>query len=108
MVNYYNTIKECTRDYHQIKFILDSIPLNKHLDNESCKKSLNQSVNRIISFHKIINDKIILGIGCNTMHDTLKKENISFDSNIVFVNIINETINKVNNIKGDKNISSKY
>jgi aspartate/glutamate racemase len=104
MVNYYNTIHNCTYDYEQIKFFLDSVPLEEHFDHDSCKKSLNQAVNRVKSFHKIVKDKIILGIGCNTMHDTIRIENVKFDSNFNFVNIINETASKVNNIKGNKKI----
>ena len=99
MINHYTKLTDINTDGDNINFILDSCPLKTLHDSiDSCNDSFHKCLERI----KKLNNNIILGIGCNTMHLCL--EYILFDNNIKIINMIESTCKKVNKIYNNNKI----
>tara|TARA_B100001093_G_C26818899_1_gene1011006 strand:- start:1489 stop:2208 length:720 start_codon:yes stop_codon:yes gene_type:complete len=109
-------LNNITSDSDYIKFFLDSYPSdNDHMTHDQCYKSLVDGIHRAHEYSKMFNNsKILLGIGCNTMHSCLKtyKTNYTIPKNIIIVNMI-ETVSYSISILKDKKkyiylLSTKY
>ena len=99
LITCYSTIKPITNDSDNIKFILDSESINNTFndDIEECFNNFKNGYERVKNYFKSNKiDKILLGVCCNTMHVSI--QNISFNTNIELVNIIDNVCEKVNTL----------